>query len=112
MLKTWHPTWLARTAFLLALVAEAEGILFVVLGVVAHRPDLFLDAQPMALPAAVLVAALAVFRQRGGAAGEGPAPQPVDVLPPVEISQRIGVRAPVRVRRAEPPPKWRRNFRR
>ena len=50
----------------LMLVAEAELVVFIGLGIIAHRVDLFLDLQQDILPAAVLVslAASGVFAWR------------------------------------------------
>ena len=39
----------------LMLVIEAEIVVFIGLGIIAHRVDLFIDLQPDILPAAVLV---------------------------------------------------------
>lgn len=43
----------------LMLFLEAEIVVFVGLGIIAHRLDLFLDLQPDILPAAVLVSLVA-----------------------------------------------------
>ena len=39
----------------LLLLGEIEGLIFVALGIVAHRLDLFVDLQPVILPGACLV---------------------------------------------------------
>jgi hypothetical protein len=53
----------------LMLVLEAELVVFIGLGVIAHRVDLFIDLQPDILPAAVLVSLVAagVFAWRARA---------------------------------------------
>lgn len=53
----------------LVLVLEAELLVFVGLGIVAHRVDLFLEVQTAVLPAAALIslAASAVFAWRARA---------------------------------------------
>ena len=43
----------------LMLILEAEVVVFVGLGIIAHRVDLFIDLQPDILPAAVLVSLVA-----------------------------------------------------
>jgi hypothetical protein len=51
------------------LVLEAEAVVFIGLGIIAHRVDLFLDLQQSILPAAVLVSLVAssVFAWRARA---------------------------------------------
>ena len=53
----------------LMLILEAEIVVFIGLGIIAHRIDLFLDLQPDILPAAVLVSLVAsgVFAWRARA---------------------------------------------
>ena len=53
----------------LILVLEAELVVFLGLGIIAHRFDLFVDLQPDILPAAVLVSLIAstVFAWRARA---------------------------------------------
>ncbi len=53
----------------LMLVLEAEAVVFVGLGIIAHRIDLFIDLQVDILPAAVLVSLIAagVFAWRARA---------------------------------------------
>ena len=53
----------------LMLLVEAEAVIFVAVGIIAHRIDLFIELQPDILPAAVLVSlvAAAVFAWRARA---------------------------------------------
>lgn len=53
----------------LMLVLEAEAVVFIGLGIIAHRIDLFIDLQPDILPAAALVSLVAsgVFAWRARA---------------------------------------------
>lgn len=75
---------------LLMLVDEIEGLAFVALGVVAHRPDLFVAAQDVLFPASVCVA-MAVSLARNWRRRRATAP--VVELEPVALdvlAQRIG----------------------
>jgi hypothetical protein len=82
---------LAAAALLfLLLVDEIEGMVFVVVGIVLHRVDLFLAMQDSLFPAVVVVAAVASaarnWRRR--------TPEPLPPIEPLELSllaQRIGV---------------------
>ena len=81
---------LASAALLfLMLVDEIEGLVFVVVGVMLHRVDLFLDAQDVLFPAVVLVAGVVSLARNWRRA-------PKAELPPVEnvglavLTERIG----------------------
>jgi len=82
---------LASAALLfLLLVDEIEGLVFVALGVLLHRLDLFLQAQDVLFPAIVLVAgAVSLVRnwRRPPAHQPLPAPEPLDLA---VLARRIG----------------------
>jgi hypothetical protein len=68
--RAQRPFGIASFAFVfLMLLFEVELIVFIGLGVVAHRADLFVDLQPDILPAAALVSLVAgiVFAWRARA---------------------------------------------
>ena len=68
--RAQRPFGIASLAFVfLMLMIEIESLVFVGLGIVAHRTDLFVDLQPDILPAAALVSLVAssVFAWRARA---------------------------------------------
>lgn len=68
--KRQRPFGVVSFAFVfLMLILEAELVVFIGLGIIAHRIDLFVDLQPDILPAAALVSlfASAVFAWRARA---------------------------------------------
>jgi hypothetical protein len=81
---------LASAALLfLMLVDEMEGLVFLVVGVLAHRVDLFLAAQDVLFPSIVCVAGVvALVRnwRRRPAVVEAP-PEPLELA---VLAQRIG----------------------
>lgn len=79
----------AAALLFLLLVDEIEAIVFVAVGVVLHRLDLFLAAQDALFPAAVLIAA-AASAARNWRRGK---PAPLPAVEPLELgalAQRIG----------------------
>jgi len=68
--RAMRPFGVVSFAFVfLMLVLEAEIVVFIGLGIIAHRVDLFLDLQPDILPAVVLVSLItsSVFAWRARA---------------------------------------------
>lgn len=83
---------LASAALLfLVLVDEIEGLAFLALGLLAHRPEVFLASQDWLFPAAVLLAgALSLVRNWRRGAKPQTAPDPVEMLDAAMLSARIG----------------------
>ncbi len=72
------------------LVDEIEGLVFVAVGVILHRVDLFLSVQDVLFPAAVVVAGLvSLVRNWRRRAPEAPLPAP-EPLELAVLAQRIG----------------------
>ena len=86
---------LASAALLfLVLVDEIEGLVFLAVGVLAHRTDLFLSAQDALFPAVVFVAGVVTLARnwrRRAAAAEAP----IEMLDILSLSERIGELRPV-----------------
>ncbi len=80
----------AAALLFLLLVDEIEGIVFVAVGIVLHRVDLFLAAQDALFPAAVLVAAAASVARNWRRATPAPPPA-VEPLELGVLAERIGV---------------------
>ena len=81
---------LASAALLfLMLIDEIEGLIFVAVGVLLHRADLFLASQDVLFPAVVVVAAV-VSLARNWRRAEKPALPPVESLELAVLTQRIG----------------------
>ncbi len=82
---------LASAALLfLMLVDEMEGLVFVALGVVLHRVDLFLAVQDVLFPAVVVIAcvvSLARNWRRRAPEEPLPAPEPLELA---VLAERIG----------------------
>lgn len=82
---------LASAALLfLVLVDEIEGLVFVAVGVLLHRADLFIAMQDALFPAVVLVAgAVSLVRNWRRRAPQAPLPAP-EPLELAVLAQRIG----------------------
>ena len=75
-----HQRSLASAALLfLLLVDEIEGLVFLAVGVLAHRVDLFLESQNVIFPAIVMVGG-AVSLARNWRRREAVAPEPIEPL--------------------------------
>ncbi len=73
------------------LVDEIEGLVFVALGVILHRVDLFLSVQDVLFPAVVLVAGVTALA-RNWRRREAPQPEPaLETLELAVLAERIGV---------------------
>jgi len=84
---------LASAALLfLVLVDEIEGLVFLALGALAHRMDLFLSAQDALFPAVIFVAGAAslVRNWRRRLTQDAPV-DPVEMLDAIALTERIGV---------------------
>lgn len=80
---------LAAAALLfLLLVDEIEGLVFLGVGLLAHRTDLFLASQNVIFPAIVMVAA-AVSLARNWRRRERVEPEPIEVLDLAVLTSRI-----------------------
>jgi hypothetical protein len=80
---------LAAAALLfLLLIDEIEGLVFLGVGVLAHRVDLFLESQNVIFPAIVMVAG-AVSLARNWRRRERAEPEPVEALDVAVLTARI-----------------------
>jgi hypothetical protein len=80
---------LASAAFLfLMLVDEIEGLVFLGVGVLAHRIDLFLESQNVIFPAIVLVAG-AVSLARNWRRRATVEPEPIETMELTALTARI-----------------------
>lgn len=82
---------LASAALLfLLLIDEIEGMVFLAVGILLHRVDLFLAVQETLFPAVVCVAGVAALARNWH---RRPAPQPLPAPEPLELAvlaERIG----------------------
>jgi hypothetical protein len=82
---------LASAALLiLVLVDEIEGLIFLAVGGVAQRTDLFLSAQDVLFPAVVAVAGVTSIVRNWRMRTERKAAEPVEMLDPAALASRIG----------------------
>ena len=72
------------------LVDEIEGLVFVVVGIVLHRTDLFLGMQDVLFPAVVMVSAVAAVARNWRRAEKAAPLAPIEPLELAVINQRIG----------------------
>ncbi len=84
-----HRSLPAAALLFLLLVDEIEGLVFVAVGLVLHRVDLFLAAQDALFPAAVMVAAVASAARNWRRTRPTP-PPPIETLELSLLAQRIG----------------------
>jgi len=87
---------LASAALLfLLLVDEVEGLIFLAVGVLGHRTDLFLDAQDALFPAVVIVAGVVSLVRNWRRRTEQKAVEPMEMLDTAVLASRIGGIRPV-----------------
>jgi hypothetical protein len=80
---------LASAALLfLMLVDEIEGLLFLAVGVLAHRVDLFVESQNAVFPAIVMVAGV-VSLARNWRRREAALPEPIETMELAALTARI-----------------------
>ena len=86
---------LASAALLfLVLIAEIEGLVFVAVGLLAQRTDLFVSAQNALFPASVLVAAAVTLAHTWRRRTELALQDPVEMLDEAMLTVRIGILRP------------------
>ena len=72
------------------LIDEIEGLVFVVLGILLHRTDLFLGVQDVLFPAVVMVSAVAALARNWRRAERAAPLAPIETLELAVINQRTG----------------------
>jgi hypothetical protein len=75
---------------LLILVDEIEGLIFVAVGILLQRMDLFMSSQDVLFPAIVAVSAVVSVARNGRRRGTARAFEPVEMLDTATIVARIG----------------------
>ena len=89
---------LASAALLfLLLVDEIEGLIFLAVGVLARRTDLFLSAQDVLFPAVVILAGVVSLVRNWRRRTEQKAVEPMEMLDTAALASRIGGIRPVMV---------------
>ncbi|HEY3219055.1 MAG TPA: hypothetical protein VGK15_08200 [Candidatus Limnocylindria bacterium] len=82
---------LASAALLfLVLVDEIEGLVFLAVGVIAQRTDLFLAAQDVLFPTVVMVAGVVSLARNWRRRAEPAALEPIEMMDNAALASRIG----------------------